>query len=77
MFFEFSFSPQNRVRSLCFWSFGRQYRRGPLINVFLRASFYVLRQRSRFNFHLKTEFVLHVFVVLVDSIGGTPGKRIP
>ena len=46
--------------------------------MFLRASFDVFRHSSLFLiFSLKTEFVLYVFGVFVDSIGGTPDKRIP
>ena len=49
-----------------------------MINVFLRAYFDVLGLCFRFHFHLlRTEFFLSLFGVLVDSIGGTPDKRIP
>ena len=51
---------------------------GHLVNVFLRAYFDVFRQSSRFNLSLKTEFVLYIFGIFVDSIGGmTTGKPVP
>ena len=71
------FALENRVRSLSFWSFCRK-KGEPLLNVFLRAYFDVFRQSSCFNFRFKKQFVLYVFGVFVNSIGGrTPGKRVP
>ena len=43
---------------------------GPLINVFLRVSFDVFRQSSRFNFRRSKQSSFYVFGVFVDGRGG-------
>ena len=56
------------------WCFYRHYKGGPLINVFLRVYFDLVRQRSRVG---ETELVIYFFGVFICIIGGTPDKRIP
>ena len=77
LFLEFLYIVEggNRVRYLCFWSFYRHYRGGPLINVFLRVYFDVFRQSSRFNFRPSKQSSFYVFGVFVHSRGrGNPCK---
>ena len=65
-------TPSNRGRNLCFWSFYRQYRGGPLINVFLRVYFWSFCIQQS----VVTELVIYVFGVFIGFIGGTPDKCI-
>ena len=62
-----------QARNLCCWRFYRQYRGGPLINVFLRVYFWSFCIQQR----VVTELVIYFFVVFIGSIGGTPDKPIP
>ena len=71
------FAHQNRVCSM-FLEFLEIVEGGPLINVFLRVHFDVLRQSSCFNFRTSKQswfYVVGVFEIVEG--GGTPDKRIP
>ena len=58
----------NRARNLCFWSFYRHYRVGPLINLFLRVYFCSFCRQQR----VVAELVIHVCGVLIGIIGEDP-----
>ena len=75
---RFNFRPSKQSWFYDFGVFVDSRMRGPLINVFLRVYFDVLRKRSRFNFRPSKQSSFYVFGVFGDSRGGgTPDKRIP
>ena len=56
-------------------SFSRQYKGGPLKNVFLRAYFDVLRHNSQFNFGLSKQSLFRMFFSFCWQYrSGTPDK---
>ena len=56
--------------------FGDSRRGGPLINVFLRVYFDVLRQSSCFNFHPSKQSSFYVFGVFEIVEGGGPLENV-
>ena len=72
-----SFAHKNRVRFMIF-EFLEIVEGVPLINVFLRVFFDVIRQTTRYNRHASKQSSFYVFGVFVHSRGGgTPDKCIP